>query len=218
MLVRVLIVGSCMALVAGCYDPTLLDCRVRCANPTDCAGEQVCDDQGWCVAPAMAGQCNAVQDATTADGAEDPIDARPSLCELGCPGSCEGDVCVIDCSAGGSCDTSDVVCPANLPCRVICGPNACTEKVICTLSTSCDIQCIGNNSCRDEIQCGAGPCDVACSGDNACAKRIKCKNACSCDVTCSGTGSCAETPECPGDMACRLGLGCTSQLAGCDDC
>lgn len=41
----------------GCYGPSLRDCTVSCAAPADCAGDQVCGNEGLCVAPDHAGTC-----------------------------------------------------------------------------------------------------------------------------------------------------------------
>ncbi|HEU0033740.1 MAG TPA: hypothetical protein VFQ53_24100 [Kofleriaceae bacterium] len=141
------------------------------------------------------------------------------LCEQGCSmGTCEAGVCVIDCTLPGSCATADVICPANLPCRVECGELSCIKKVNCELSTACTVLCSGDGSCHDEIKCGLGPCDVTCSGVNSCDRRTKCGTSCSCDVSCTGSGSCGEASECPTGTPCRVGNGCTSQLTGCDRC
>ncbi|MBA3502412.1 MAG: hypothetical protein H0T65_18755, partial [Deltaproteobacteria bacterium] len=183
-----------LACLVGCYSPSVRDCTVSCANPNDCAGDQVCTTDGWCAAPETA--CMGVAPDSSMATSDGSIDARP-LCELGCPnGTCVGGVCVIDCSATGSC-TQDFTCPQNIPCRVVCGDQACTNKVACGLASSCEVQCNGINACADEIVCGVAPCDVTCAGAASCKKRVKCKEACSCDVACTGTGSCAETPECP---------------------
>ena len=206
-----------LVCLVGCYSPSVRDCTVSCANPGDCAGGQVCTSDGWCAAAAETSCMGVAPDSTmaTSDGAM--ADARP-LCELGCPnGTCVGGVCVIDCSAAGSC-IADITCPPNIPCRVVCGDNACTKKVFCALAATCEVQCNGINACADEIVCGKDPCDVTCAGAGSCKRRVKCKESCACDVLCDGVGSCVETPECPLADACRLGRGCSSELAGCDRC
>lgn len=43
-----------LAAVAGCYDPTLTDCKVTCAANTDCAGDQTCGSGGLCVGPGVS--------------------------------------------------------------------------------------------------------------------------------------------------------------------
>jgi hypothetical protein len=70
-----------MAL-AGCYSPSLRDCKVSCAAPGDCAGDQVCGEDGLCAAPELAGQCGALQGdpidaAARADAAPRPDAAMP---------------------------------------------------------------------------------------------------------------------------------------------
>jgi hypothetical protein len=218
------VVGAVVAhMGAGCYQPTLRDCTIRCNKPSECLGDQVCLDQGYCAAPNVL-RCTdkgepVIVDASavTGDAAPDPRDAF-EICLQGCTrGTCIAGVCTIDCSASGSC-SNDVACPANLPCRVICGDLACNSKILCSQAASCTVDCIGTDACHDEIQCPADrPCTVTCSGVDSCEKRTKCSGSCSCDVTCSGAGSCREASECP-SSSCRIGNGCTSQLAGCNTC
>jgi len=216
-------VGAVIAhlIAVGCYQPEVRDCTVQCSAPTDCTGGQECRNDGWC---AMPGAKKCPEGGAAPDsGNEVTTDAAPpadavDLCPMGCTnGTCDNGVCVIDCSAPSSCQTSDILCPANLPCRVNCGESSCAKKIICGLATSCDINCIGQDACADEIQCNANRCDVDCTGIGSCKKRTKCMNACACDVTCTGAGSCPEPSECPG-MTCKLGNGCSSLLTGCDDC
>jgi hypothetical protein len=212
------------ALVAhmGCYDPSLKNCTIECTSAGDCLGDQVCTSDGYCAATNVlrcdgSGQAITVDAAPPADGTPIEPDAR-DLCSQGCPnGTCIAGVCTIDCSQAGSCE-NDVVCPANLPCHVICGDSSCGHHVNCTMASSCDVECTGEDACNDEIQCPAGrACDVTCSGDGSCKRRTKCDNSCSCDVTCSGVGSCAEASECPDDV-CRVGNACSSLPPGCDTC
>ena len=70
-----------LALVAGCYEPELRDCTIRCSAATDCASGQVCGSDGMCAAPDVAGQCAerpAVVDAgVIVDGTKPRPDARP---------------------------------------------------------------------------------------------------------------------------------------------
>ncbi|MBA3453993.1 MAG: hypothetical protein H0T42_12935 [Deltaproteobacteria bacterium] len=211
------------AVATACYHPTLRDCAVECSAPTDCSGDQICRD-GWCTGEGTdACQVPSTSaDSGAGDAAVDgPLpDSDPGLCPLGCTnGTCDANgVCVIDCSATGSCAEADVRCPPNVPCRVICGDGACAKKIICGLATSCDVDCVGTGSCRDEIQCGTIPCDVTCSGASSCAKRVKCGMSCSCDVRCTGINACAEIAECPMGTSCALGRGCSSVVPGCETC
>lgn len=208
--------------VAGCYNPALRDCTVQCSSATDCTGGQQCSD-GWCVMPGRA----SCDDRVVLDASDSPPDdGKPTdasdilLCRLGCTrGTCDAaGVCVIDCSASGSCSSFDVVCPPGVRCRVVCGDYACTHHVVCGYATSCEVQCSGVSSCSDEVRCSSGPCDVTCSGESSCRRRTKCATSCSCDVSCTGAGSCAEVAECPQMAKCQLGRGCSSLLAGCDLC
>lgn len=69
--------GTLLA-AAGCYDPTLEDCVLRCATEMDCARGQVCSGGGLCAAAGTT--CAAFEvpiDALTvaADGATTTADA-----------------------------------------------------------------------------------------------------------------------------------------------
>lgn len=209
-------------VATGCYRPALRDCTVECSEPTDCSGDQICRD-GWCTGTA-ADVCDVPasgpDSGTPIDAASDGAPPDSALCALGCTnGTCDpAGVCVIDCSVTGSCATSDVKCPPNVPCRVVCGDGACLKKIICGLATSCEVQCAGANSCGDEIQCNNVPCEITCSGASSCDRRVKCGMSCSCDVQCTGTGSCGEVSECPMAAACALGRGCSSLISGCETC
>lgn len=213
-----------LVAITGCYQPELRDCTVHCAAATDCTGGQVCRPDGWCAMPSVD-NCPAggngtgdTIDAATDIGSNGSADAATNnLCPQGCTnGTCDNGVCVIDCGTPYSCQ-NDVLCPPNVPCRVVCGDHACAHKVICGLATSCEVQCTGDYSCADEIQCNTNRCDVDCAGTSSCKRRTRCANACACDVSCTGAGSCVEASECPA-LTCKLGNGCSALLAGCDDC
>jgi hypothetical protein len=74
---------AALMVPAGCYGPSLRDCTVSCAAPSDCAGDQVCGNDGLCVAPDHAGTCATAvpPDAAPLDAARvadaAPIDAAP---------------------------------------------------------------------------------------------------------------------------------------------
>lgn len=205
--------------VVACYHPETVDCTLQCGAPTDCADGQSCAN-GWCASSGVS--CTHEGQPITIDGAVNTNTGPDAgnvnaLCQQGCSkGTCVDGVCVIDCSADGSCP-NDVSCPANLPCRVLCGDSACGHKVLCSMSTSCEVRCTGTNACADEIQCPAGECDVVCSGSGSCKRRTKCGNSCACDVSCSGPLSCMEASECP-EPTCRVGNGCSSLPTGCETC
>jgi hypothetical protein len=213
----------------GCYDPSVRDCMVTCQSAKQCAGGQTCSE-GFCVSPEYRGRCERVDppdakedipsDASVPNDGPHGDSAAVALCEQGCNnGACDAQgVCVIDCSASGACGDRDVVCPTNLPCRVICGDHACAHHVQCSLTTSCEVQCTGQYACGDEIDCPTGRCSVTCSGDFSCHNVVKCGMSCACDVTCSGSSSCGKPSVCPQMLACVLGRGCSSALPGCDTC
>ncbi len=47
-------------MTAGCYDPTLAECKVTCAADGDCAGDQTCGSGGLCVGAGVS-TCAAEQ-------------------------------------------------------------------------------------------------------------------------------------------------------------
>jgi hypothetical protein len=52
-------------MTAGCYEPELGECKVRCDDDDACAAGQVCGDDGLCASPELAGSCQeAVEMAT----------------------------------------------------------------------------------------------------------------------------------------------------------
>lgn len=216
-----------LGLFAGCYEPATRDCTVQCSGAADCASGQHCVG-GWCAAESVD-SCerkppdmshDQQPDAAATDAAEtiEPPPDALDICVQGCSkGTCINGVCTIDCSAPGSCLT-DVTCPINLPCHVICGDGSCTHHVNCSMALACTVDCTGDHACGDQIQCSSHPCDVTCSGAGSCKRKVTCQSSCSCDVTCSGVGSCAEISDCPLSNECRVGNGCTSQLAGCNTC
>lgn len=46
-----------LVVTAGCYDPDLPDCTLTCNGNDSCGPGQVCGNDGYCAAPAVAGTC-----------------------------------------------------------------------------------------------------------------------------------------------------------------
>ncbi len=202
-----------LVVLVGCYEPTLRECTVQCHDDADCGGGQVCGADLWCAMPGAA-DCEQRVEPDAPQVMPQP-DASNEACLAVCPNdNCVAGVCVLDCSATGSCP-EDVKCPPGVPCRVLCGDQACGHHVDCTMATACEVQCTGADSCHDEVRCGGGACTVRCDGANSC-KRVKCAESCACDATCTGTNACTETSECP-STACKAGEGCTADGA-CNTC
>jgi hypothetical protein len=87
-MVRFAIACAVLAHIGGCYDPSVRDCSVECSSPKECAGGQVCSNDGYCVGPSYRGRCarEALLDAASKmnDAEEDASpDASVSLCEQG---------------------------------------------------------------------------------------------------------------------------------------
>lgn len=57
---RVALAAALVAASPGCYEPSLRDCALACSASSDCAGDQVCGDDGLCAAPDVAGNCAAM--------------------------------------------------------------------------------------------------------------------------------------------------------------
>lgn len=203
-MIRALVLAALAAAASGCG----IDNRsqgYRC-NP-GCPDDRTCID-GWCV---LSEDVDAGIDAPT----DAPADAF--VCPAACT-SCLGMVCIIDCSAPGSCPTR-VQCPTGLDCSVECdGDGACANGVTCTGAGDCDVDCGGPGSCGGRVTCGTGRCDVKCEGPDACEAGIDCSDACRCDTDCAPT-ACDVNPMCPLSAACVTGDGdCTSGPGVCDQC
>jgi len=67
-------------VLAGCYAPSIRDCTVSCASPSDCAAGQVCGADGMCVAPDRAGRCETIDAGERRDAA---LDADPARLDAG---------------------------------------------------------------------------------------------------------------------------------------
>lgn len=218
--------------LAACYQPRYTECAVRCAGASDCAPNQICGAEGWCVSAEATGRCLAP--ATDADPGHDtgahPADARVPPKDSGLP----KDAASID--AGGMTDAAVPVdagmpdappsgCGADCPgtcmsgvCVITCaGYESCAGDVFCPPTTPCHVLCTGERSCRERVFCGSGRCMVTCSGEDSCRRGVRCENACACDVTCSGDDSCQMKAKCPDDV-CEVGRGCSSGPSGCSDC
>jgi hypothetical protein len=69
-----------LLLTIACYSPEVRDCVVACTGAADCAPAQVCGEDGFCAAAAVAGTCATI--AATDAGVDAPgdkpqPDARP---------------------------------------------------------------------------------------------------------------------------------------------
>ncbi|HEY5926558.1 MAG TPA: hypothetical protein VIV11_32950 [Kofleriaceae bacterium] len=64
-----------IALAGGCYAPELRDCTLTCSAATDCADGQVCDSEGFCAAPEIAGTCSSLPGHAGGNDRDAGIDA-----------------------------------------------------------------------------------------------------------------------------------------------
>jgi hypothetical protein len=165
-------------------------------------------------------------DAMSLLDAPPPIDARP-LCGADCPGTCEGDVCHIECGpdsggegvAPGGQDPppcSAVVCPPDTECYVHCiGQDACQQPIDCSQSSACRIDCTDDRSCAAQLTCGPGLCEIHCDGSDSCKGGLNCQSSCFCDVSCQGDSSCDPQTVCP--AGCDADPDCKTSGAGCNN-
>lgn len=177
--------------------------------------------------PVDAGPSDAgPSDAGPSDAG--PSDAGRSVCAGVCPGTCEGELCVLNGAAGqqvcpsrgvdcefrctgfGSCD-GPLTCGAG-DCTVICnGPSSCSGDIRCGGAARCDVRCTNSSTCTGEILCGANRCGVECSRESSCTT-VRCGPG-RADVSCTAMATCGEV-LCP--SAARLDLVCTG-FGACDD-
>ena len=54
---ELLAIAGALALLGGCYSPSLRDCTVSCESGAQCLGDQICGADGLCAAPDVAGHC-----------------------------------------------------------------------------------------------------------------------------------------------------------------
>lgn len=221
-----IVAALALAVVAGSASGCTIDKRsaaFACTIDDDCSSDRRCDD-GFCVI-GVRGFIDAGPDDPI-DGPQADPDAPPPdafVCPGGCTSCLQDNTCVIDCSAAGACATP-IVCPANLPCLVLCmGDNSCNTTIDCTAADSCDVDCDGLAACTGEVTCAPnGACDVHCGLDNACAGGIDCTGVTSCTVGCVGTGSCSGVTDCaanrPCDVTCSGNNSCAGDVLCSDAC
>jgi len=134
------------------------------------------------------------------------------------PDGAQADPCVQPCeAAGGMCEdgtceitvttTGGVMCPAGLPCHVICNANgACENMVDCSHATSCTIDCATENTCNAaNFNCRDSGCTVFCRAINTCNATTIDVHESSCDLECCAWNTCSHdaAPE-----SCSLGSTC----------
>lgn len=204
-----------------------------CQNPSECSSGHCVD--GVCCESACSGTCEACVEVKTgvANGACAPIpaladpDGECATPQIGCDGdrgcadcgfappsvgpcpgacdSCDGDVCVFDCSGVDACRDGTITCPVGHHCRADCtGQDACRDAVIncpndhscqvvcpdaghrcqnmivnCSNSGPCLMTCEGSDTCRDaEVVCGDNACTATCVGGYA--PNLTCGTSCAC--------------------------------------
>ena len=139
-------------------------------------------------------------------------DAQPPSCADACKGigTCQGNVCVIDCTFGITPCPAKVKCPKGVACKVVCGGlNSCGQGIDCSEASSCDLACSGTSACGP-ISCGGSACTVTCPGTSACGWGITC-TASMCTIGCGGLSSCGQKVSCNGQ---QCGVSCNG-LSSC---
>lgn len=206
--------GDCPAGAAACVEPVCLSgtCGLR-ADDARCAEGARCHPEDGCEAAAEpdAGPPDAGPPDAGPQDAGLP-DAGPGVaCASVCPGTCEGEVCVLVdldmpvCPDGVACRVrctlsgciEGVFC-GDGPCEVECGFEGCRGGVDCGPASACDVTCANLSSCPI-VRCGSGACDLHCLGDRTCTT-VDCGDATQCVVDCAGADSCA-TVQCGGDCS-----------------
>ena len=191
--------------------------QFECDTNADCVdlGDNRVCSEGLCVIPG-----GNMKDASMGDTLRDAfiLDA-PLVCPPQCT-SCnlEKKECTVDCQNDPDPATcaNQIKCPPGFSCVVKCNTaNSCRMGVDCISGTSCKIECTGFGSCRT-LACGPGPCDVTCAGNQSCGN-VTCNQSCACDVKCATGAYCFNT-TCSLPPQCDVGVGCSSQPAGCDTC
>lgn len=187
--------GACVASCSTGRQACNGSCVDTSSDPLHCGG---CDNP--CSADAAiceAGRCVATSTCATMP------DAPGGGCPAECTGGCQGNICTIDCSGNGApCDGSNIVCPTNFDCVVVCnGIDACDSGTIaCPPDHSCTVICGGgNDACGDQvITCGAGSCRVDCAADACQGANVMCGGG-PCSAAC---GMPAPTVTCGAACAC----------------
>lgn len=159
---------------------------------------------------APAPDASAAEDAPAAEsgpdrGRQDAGGACDERCRAA-GGTCEGDTCVLACSAASPCKGTRK-CPGGLACRIVCeGKQAC-DKVECSSSTACSVVCGGEQACNGDVHADAPAAQITCDGMQACNGKVHCKGA-SCAIACGASG-CK-----PGDVKCCATQCTVDGLAG----
>jgi hypothetical protein len=173
---------------------------LSCADFAFPDGELGCDAACGAV---DAGGCGGCGEAITAPG----DDVCPEQCD-----DCQGNVCLILCTAPGVCSGGTLECPDGWDCSVTCsGDQACFGAAIDGPEVHrLSVMCEGVRACENAIvQCGLGLCEVSCGIELDVCNDTEhyCGNQ-ACTTTCAGSGE-DEGP----DTYCGSACSCTE----CDD-
>jgi hypothetical protein len=214
-------------LVAGCHLATGLDDKEYRDAPVDGAGGSDGGEGGGSAggghggsqAGGEGGSAGAGEGGSAGDGGaggftcgEEPP-RTTTICPTECTGGCDGDRCVIDCSATQGCRADDITCPAGIPCRVLCtGEQSCKDAhIACPDDHACDVDCNGSawqgtDSCdHARIDCSAtGTCKLSCgNADGACGDTTKLEcGGNDCSATCAGSSNSPPDVKCNESCAC----------------
>jgi hypothetical protein len=95
------LLGLASLALGACYAPELRDCTVTCTESTDCADDQVCDGDGFCAAPEIAGTCGTGSGSTVSKLSLRVTIDGPGAVEVVGVGTCTSD-CTWMVDAGAS--------------------------------------------------------------------------------------------------------------------
>ncbi len=119
-------------------------------------------------------------------------------------GTCDGDTCVVTCSASSPCKGARK-CPPGLSCRFVCeGKQAC-DKVDCVSQAACAVQCTGEHACNGDVRVDAPSGEIVCDGPQACNGKVECRGA-SCAVSCGMIGCKLGEVRCCADQCTVNGI------------
>lgn len=216
--------GLLLAVLAVACVPTEVEPtpEAECVRRSDCAGGDVCLEDGSCGPCTSSGQCLL----------KEYCDPETQAC-LPRPGW--SDACALngECQAGawchqGSCVQRDEVhlCPTGASSACPTGQRCNVANLVCEE----DLGCLEPGDCGPSETCNPGSrlCVPRCDADaeeTGCGLSERCHDArcvqcvedadCGPQLTCDGAGRCGEAPRCYSDRDCSIPLVCHLATGAC---